>query len=333
MEGNTSGSTTASSEASPPPKEGDSSSVYYQPAVADLSKYTILQVNGCRSNRALNWTGPEPPTSCELFVKNIPRRFKGEDLWPLFERYGKIYNIRVLMDYNDYNRGFAYVKFSTESQAQCCMELMNHFFVFPGYRLNIRRSTDKNRLFANFVPKDIPIDVVHEKFKEIFPDLRDFFMPSAGGYLGNRSRRNGEDDQEEKRFHRGFAFLEFRSHQEAVAAKKLVYTGVLEIWGAQVKISWARPEGSEPGAVTLADEEEGMVDFYPRLFVKPFQMGSKVKSFLDFLEARIGLHRVVRFDLKQTIGILKVLTVRDGDKIIRLLKGKEYGGHRLHVEW
>lgn len=289
----------------------------------DNTKYTILQVNGCRFNRAVNWTGPEPPTSCELFVKNIPRKFKGEDLWPLFERYGRVFNIRVLMDYNDYNRGYAYVKLATESQAQLSMELLNYYFVYPGYRLNIQRSTDKNRLFANYIPRDVAVDIVQQKFKEIFPEMRDFLLPTSSSQ-GARCRDGGE---KELCLHRGFAFLEFSNHQEAVAAKKMVYTGVLEIWGAQVKISWARPQENGHGS------DEVDCEYYPRLFVKPFLHGTRPKDFMDFVEAKIGLHRVVRFDLKKTIGVLKVLTVKDGQKIMQLLKGIEYEGNTLHMEW
>lgn len=313
---------------------------YHESTPADPSKYTILQVNGCRYNRAVGWTDPEPPTSCELYVKNIPRRFKGEDLWPMFERYGKIYNIRVLMDYNDYNRGFAYVKFARESQASLCMELMNYFFVFPGYRLNIQRSTDKSRLFANYIPKDISIEVCHDKFKEIFPDMRDFFMP-PGVVNKHRHRRRHEDDDEEEEdmededeegnLHRGFAFLEFSCHQEAVAAKKQVYTGVLEIWGAQVKISWARPhDGGSFKDDGVAQEE---VDFYPRLFVTPFGYGVRPKTFLDFLEDRVNMDKVVRVELKKPVGIVKVLSVKDGEEIMKQLRGQEFAGQRLHVEW
>lgn len=292
---------------------------YHQTTPADPSKYTILQVNGCRFNRAVNWSEPEPPTSCELFVKNIPRRFKGEDLWPLFERYGRIYNIRVLMDYNDFNRGFAYVKFATESQAQLCMELLNYYFVFPGYRLNIQRSTDKNRLFANYIPKDVPAQRVQEKFQEIFPEMRDFFMPAL-----THTRATPKLEQAE--LHRGFAFLEFRNHQEAVAAKKLVYSGVLEIWDAQVKISWARPQDG--------GTEEDDLDYYPRLFLKHVPQGTRPKAFQDFVEEKIGLYKILKVDIfKNTTGILKVLSVTDGEKIIRELKGAEYGGHRVHVEW
>lgn len=298
----------------------DCSAQYHEPTPADGSKYTILQVNGCRYNRAVNWTDPEPDKSCELYVKNIPRRFKGEDLWPLFERYGRIYHIRVLMDYNDFNRGFAFVKFAKESQAQICMELLNHYFVFPGYRLNIERSIDKSRLFANQIPKDVAAQVVQEKFKEIFPQLRDFFMPTV-----SQDKRSMDNDQ--LVLHRGFAFLEFGSHQDAVAAKKMIYTGVLEIWGARVKIGWARPHEASAGG----EEEE--VDFYPRVFVKPFLHNTKAKEFLEFIEDRVGMHKVVRFDLKKNIGILKVLTVRDGGEIIRKLKGVEFAGNSLYLEW
>lgn len=293
--------------------------VHLEPTPADLTKYTIIQKNGCRFNEAVGWSGPKPTASCELYVKNIPRRFKGEDLWPLFERYGRIYHIRVLMDYNDLNRGFAYVTFSTPFEAQLCMELLNYYFVFPGYHLNICRSTDKHRLFANYIPQDVAVAVVHAKFKEIFQEMRDFFMPAV-----SQTRRTPK--QEEGHLHRGFAFLEFESHQEAVAAKKLVYTGVLQIWNAQVKISWARPQD---GAVP----EDEDVCFYPRLFIRPFATGTRPKAFMDHVEEKTGAHKIVRFDLKNHVGIMKVLSVRDGEKIKRLFRGTEYEGRSLQIDW
>lgn len=298
----------------------DRTSVQQEPTPADLTKYTIIQKNGCRFNEAVGWVGPKPPVSCELYVKNIPRRFKGEDLWPLFERYGRIYNIRVLMDYNDLNRGFAYVTFSTPFEARLCMELLNYYFVFPGYHLNICRSTDKHRLFANYIPKDVAVEVVHAKFKEIFKELRDFFMPVV-----SQTRRTPKE--EEGHLHRGFAFLEFESHQEAVAAKKLVYTGVLQIWNAQVKISWARPQDGQ----SVPEDED--VCFYPRLFIRPFATGARPKAFIDHVEEKVGAFKIVRFDLKLHVGIMKVLSVRDGEKIMRLFRGTEYGGQRLHIDW
>lgn len=290
--------------------------LHHQSTPADPTKYTILQVNGCRSNRAVDYADPEPETTCELYVKNIPRRFKGEDLWPLFERYGRIYNIRVLMDYNDFNRGFAYVKFSTESEALLAMELMNHYFVFPGYRLNILRSTSKSRLFANYIPREVPVSVVQEKFKEIFKGMRELCMPPPKSFEAGANH------------HRGIAFLEFRTHQEAVAAKKTVYSGVLEIWGAQVKISWARP------LETYTGHEDDREDFYPRLFIKPFEHGTRAQAFLDFVDEKINvLDKVVRFCVKKTIGIMKVLTVRDGEEIMRQLSGQEFCGQKLHLSW
>lgn len=289
----------------------------YHPVPADRTKYTILQVNGCRSNRALDWTDPEPSTNCELYVKNIPRRFKGEDLWPLFERFGRIFNIRVLMDYNDFNRGFAYVKFSQESEALIAMELMNHFFLFPGYRLNVLRSTSKRRLFANFIPKMIPVTVVQEKFREIFPAMRELVMPPIGGRV-----------HEEGALHRGIAFVDFRTHEDAVAAKKTINTGVLEVWGTRIKFSWARLQD------TVNDTEEDRTDFYPRLFIKPFVVGTPAQVFVDFVGEKVqALDKVVRFDLKKTVGIMKVLSTRAGEEIMQKLNGQVFCGQKMKISW
>lgn len=302
---------TESEEQASPQKINSDEERMYQSIPADLTKYEIRQMNGCRTNKALNWVGPEPPNSCELFVKNIPRTFKGEDLWPLFERYGRIYIIRVLMDYTDFNRGFAYVKFSRESEAALCMELMNHYFVFSGYRLNIHRSIDKNRLFANQLPRKVSIEEIKAKFKEIFPELLSIEVP--------KSDRESDGSQ-----HRGFALLDFNSHQEAMCAKKLVYSGILEIWETPIKINWARPQ----------EHQEDDLDVHnPRLFVRPFTKKQIRKEFCQFLEEKVGLSKLVRFDQKGSVGIIKVLSHRDGEEFIRQLNGATFNDQQLHVEW
>ena len=49
---------------------------------------------------------------CEVYVTRIPRDCFEQELLPVFSRAGEIYEMRLMMDHNGLNRGYAYVKFT-----------------------------------------------------------------------------------------------------------------------------------------------------------------------------------------------------------------------------
>lgn len=60
----------------------------------------ILQENGQRKYcPPSNWTGPPPPKGCEVFVGHLPRNVFEDELVPLFEQIGPIYQLRLMMDF------------------------------------------------------------------------------------------------------------------------------------------------------------------------------------------------------------------------------------------
>lgn len=61
---------------------------------------------------AAGWEGPCPPRGCELFVGKIPRDVCEEELVPLFERAGRIYEFRLMLEFTGENRGYAFVTYS-----------------------------------------------------------------------------------------------------------------------------------------------------------------------------------------------------------------------------
>lgn len=58
------------------------------------------------------WEGPAPPRGCEVFVGKIPRDMYEDELVPLFERAGKIYEFRLMMEFSGENRGYAFVMYT-----------------------------------------------------------------------------------------------------------------------------------------------------------------------------------------------------------------------------
>uniref|UniRef100_A0A8C6SAZ6 RNA binding motif protein 46 n=1 Tax=Neogobius melanostomus TaxID=47308 RepID=A0A8C6SAZ6_9GOBI len=66
-------------------------------ALMDKTGYDMIQVNGQRKYGGPRWDGPPPPRGCE------------DELVPLFERAGRIYEFRLMMEFSGENRGYAFV--------------------------------------------------------------------------------------------------------------------------------------------------------------------------------------------------------------------------------
>ena len=73
------------------------------------------------------WFGNPPPSGTEIFVGRIPRDFILEDLIPIFERIGQIYEFRLLMDFSRSNRGFGFVRYTTPEDAEQAVRILDNF--------------------------------------------------------------------------------------------------------------------------------------------------------------------------------------------------------------
>jgi RNA recognition motif-containing protein len=60
----------------------------------------VTQTNGCRVwlNPIGDLRYPIPNSSNELYIRNIPKEFSEADLLPHFERFGPVYQFRLLVE-------------------------------------------------------------------------------------------------------------------------------------------------------------------------------------------------------------------------------------------
>lgn len=191
-----------------------------------------VQTNGVRTTGPPpNWSGSIPSHDCELHIRKIPNQLTEIDLMPHFKRFGEIYEFRLMMDYNAQNRGFAFVKFTTEKNALRALEVLSHLYILPGKRLEIEKSYDKCRLFIGNIPKNLTYDQVYKQFQLIFPEMVRLVLHRE---VGNANRN------------RGFAFADFQNHQSANSAKLQISAtnSHCQLWGKPLKIIWANPERS-----------------------------------------------------------------------------------------
>lgn len=123
--------------------------------VAD-SDLSLTQVNGQRKlGPPPDWTGPAPGPKCEIFVGNIPRNYYEPEIVLIFGTVGRIYELRLMMEFSGTNRGYCFIMYTTEDEAARAVRELDQYEVYPGKRIGVVASTNNCRLFINQLPRAI----------------------------------------------------------------------------------------------------------------------------------------------------------------------------------
>ena len=188
----------------------------------------IVQQNGQRGyGPPENWEGPPPPRGCEVFVGKIPRDCFEDELVPVFENVGKIYEMRIMMKNSGYNRGYAFVVYSSPAEAKECVKVLNNYEIRKGRTLGVCRSVENCRLYVGGIPKKVVKEDIWKEMLKVTEGVVDVIVyPSASDKTKNR----------------GFAFIEYESHRAAAMARRKLMSSRAQLWEHQVAVDWAEPE-------------------------------------------------------------------------------------------
>ncbi|XP_039996693.1 probable RNA-binding protein 46 isoform X2 [Xiphias gladius] len=201
-------------------------------ALLDLMEktgYNMVQENGQRKygGPPPGWEGPAPPRGCEVFVGKIPRDMYEDKLVPLFERAGRIYEFRLMMEFSGENRGYAFVMYTNREAAQRAIQMLDNYEIRLGKFIGVCVSLDNCRLFVGSIPKDKRKDEIMEEMKKVTDGVVDVIVyPSSTDKSRNR----------------GFAFVEYESHKAAAMARRKLIPGTFQLWGHSIQVDWAEPE-------------------------------------------------------------------------------------------
>ncbi|XP_048089313.1 APOBEC1 complementation factor isoform X2 [Alosa alosa] len=191
--------------------------------------YHLHQENGQRryGGPPPGWEGPPPERGSEIFVGKLPRDLFEDELVPLCEKFGKIYEVRMMMDFNGNNRGYAFVTFGTKHEAKTAMKHLNNYEIRNGRLLGVCASVDNCRLFVGGIPKTKKKEEILAEMKKVTDGVVDVIVyPSAADKSKNR----------------GFAFVEYESHRAAAMARRKLLPGRIQLWGHAIAVDWAEPE-------------------------------------------------------------------------------------------
>ncbi|NXJ28041.1 A1CF factor, partial [Dicrurus megarhynchus] len=198
-------------------------------ALIQRTGYNLIQENGQRKygGPPPGWDGPPPERGCEIFIGKLPRDLFEDELIPLCEKIGKIYEMRMMMDFNGNNRGYAFVTFSNKQEAKNAIKTLNNYEIRNGRLLGVCASVDNCRLFVGGIPKTKKREEILTEMKKVTDGVVDVIVyPSAADKTKNR----------------GFAFVEYESHRAAAMARRKLLPGRIQLWGHPIAVDWAEPE-------------------------------------------------------------------------------------------
>ncbi|KAJ0175552.1 hypothetical protein K1T71_008711 [Dendrolimus kikuchii] len=166
-------------------------------------------------------TGAPPAAgkdAVKLFIGQIPRHLEEDDLRPMFEEFGKIYELTVLKDkHTGMHKGCAFLTYFNPESASSAQTALHEKRTLPGVN---------RKLFVGMLSK-----------QQTEEDVRQLFTPF--GTIEECSILRGPDGAS-----KGCAFVKFSSHQEAQAA-------ITSLHGSQTM-----PGASSSLVVKFADTEK-----------------------------------------------------------------------------
>lgn len=178
--------------------------------LASLSKYRIAQENGQRIfGPPLDW--PEdmflPEKGTEVFIGKIPRDCFENELIPLFQVPGKIYKMRLMIDFSGKNRGYGFVQYFSREDAKRAVFLLNNHEIRKGWFIGVMLSKNNNRLFFGNLPNNISRTDMINEISKYTSGIKNAI------YYGGSHRTFG------------FGFVEFDDHKMTALARRKFFPG------------------------------------------------------------------------------------------------------------
>ncbi len=131
--------------------------------------FSIHQENGQRKY-SCSWrqnVHTPPARGCEVFVGKLPRDCFEDELVPVFEKIGAIYEIRLMMDFSGSNRGYCFVLYTTKEHAKAAVQALDGYDIRKGKAIGVSISVDNCRLYLGGIPRDKTREEILDQISQV----------------------------------------------------------------------------------------------------------------------------------------------------------------------
>eukprot|EP01028_Stygiella_incarcerata_P014537 TRINITY_DN97_c0_g1_i1.p1 TRINITY_DN97_c0_g1~~TRINITY_DN97_c0_g1_i1.p1 ORF type:complete len:562 (-),score=158.39 TRINITY_DN97_c0_g1_i1:216-1901(-) len=263
-----------------------------------------------------------------VFVKNLPPHVDQKDLYDLFSTDGNIMSCKIVLDEKGDSRGYGYVHYETEEQADKAVAKFDGAEI-EGQHISVqpfKPKSDRETAFTNLYVKNFPKEFTDEQFREMFTPFGDV---SSAVVIRN-----------EEHVSRGFGFVNFKT--AACAAETIAQMHGKEMEGGLILYVQRAQKKEERRRTLMRDREEKKskrrLQFQNcNLYVKNLPEGITDEELYEMFSAfgTIISHRVARNEMKLSRGFGYVCfsSAEEALEAIKIMKNKVYKGKPLYVAY
>ncbi|CAF2803776.1 unnamed protein product [Rotaria sp. Silwood2] len=184
--------------------------------------------------------GPErPAANSEVFVGKIPREVFEDELIPICEEAGKIWDLRLMIDpVSGFNKGYCFVTYCSANDSVKACERLNGYAIRPGKLLKANGSVANLRLFIGNIPKTKSKEEIREELSKVVEGVSNVIIYTPA-------------DEADKKKNRGFCFVDFDTHKNASVAKRKLGNARVRVFNRDIAVDWADPD-EEPDDDTMS---------------------------------------------------------------------------------
>ncbi|CAF3878664.1 unnamed protein product [Rotaria sordida] len=208
--------------------------------IVDRTGYKTEVTAGQRKYGGPPPDGPDRPASrSEVFIGKLPREIFEDELIPLCEKGGKIWDLRLMIDpASGFNKGYCFVTYCSPGDSTKACEQLNGYEIRPGKPIKANCSVANLRLFIGNIPKTKSKEEIKDELSKAVEGVIEVIIYTPA-------------DEADKKKNRGFCFVDFDTHKNASAAKRKLANGRVRVFNRDIAVDWADPD-EEPDDDTMS---------------------------------------------------------------------------------